>query len=278
MPETHLKSTPTMPKSLTAPTLIQSIRCTFALRRRLGCSSSAAAAVRMSATWQPKAQPSSGSNKKPKKAKAVMTKQRKVVVLTTKTAGSRRHRQQLQQQFADSESPHPVSPSPPSDSSPDSLFPSEKSFRNRRHRENTFSFAECPARCGRGTSPVNTAALDFDSVFRIPPRSGTEVFGTRYQRHAPQRTPEELAEILMLQTNILMGRSESHDRFREWRLDTDDMTYEQLLALGDKMGYVSTGLKESEIQRCVKKTKFLAKTPSPFTDEAEPKCSICQVS
>ncbi|CAM8975297.1 hypothetical protein QQ045_029038 [Rhodiola kirilowii] len=260
MPETHLESQPTMPKSLKVPTLIQSIRCTFSLRRRLGCSSSstaAAAVIRMSTKWQP------NNNTQHRRTK---TKQRKGVIVATTKIGSaarnkrRRHRPQ---QLVDLESPPPVSPSPASDSSSDFLFSSNKSNTQR------------PTRHGRGTGPVNTASLHSDSVFRIP-RFGDEVIGTRHQHCAPQRSSEELTEILMIQTNLPMGRSDSYDRFRDWRLDTDDMTYEQLLALGDKMGYVSTGLKESEILRCVKKIKYLGKTSSPLDGEAEPKCSICQ--
>ncbi|XP_049936240.1 uncharacterized protein LOC116263231 isoform X4 [Nymphaea colorata] len=59
-----------------------------------------------------------------------------------------------------------------------------------------------------------------------------------------------------------------HDRFREWRLDVDDMSYEELVELGDQIGYVKTGLKDDEINVCVEKMKlcFL---------EREWRCSIC---
>lgn len=48
---------------------------------------------------------------------------------------------------------------------------------------------------------------------------------------------------------------------------------QQLLELGDRIGYVNTGLKESEIRRCLRKINpFLSNTLL-----ADRKCSICQV-
>lgn len=47
---------------------------------------------------------------------------------------------------------------------------------------------------------------------------------------------------------------------------------QQLLELGDKIGYVNTGLKESEIRRCLRKIN-----PSVSNILADRKCSICQV-
>ncbi|WOL16909.1 hypothetical protein Cni_G25697 [Canna indica] len=94
------------------------------------------------------------------------------------------------------------------------------------------------------------------------------------------RTPGGLEEIMMFQTRLLQsGGMEIHDRFRDWRLDVDNMSYEELLELGNKIGYVSTGLREEEITRSLRKIKqwvFDASTRHLST-EAEWKCSICQV-
>nr|DAD18113.1 TPA_asm: hypothetical protein HUJ06_019576 [Nelumbo nucifera] len=38
-----------------------------------------------------------------------------------------------------------------------------------------------------------------------------------------------------------------------WRLDVDNMTYEELLELGGKIGYVNTSLREDEIFHCLRK-------------------------
>lgn len=94
-----------------------------------------------------------------------------------------------------------------------------------------------------------------------------------------------------------------HDRFRDWRLDVDDMSYEvlnfvsrpiflllnnilvpsplqELLELGDKIGHVSTGLREEEILCSLRKGKDAAFDSSSvwhYSTEVESKCSICQV-
>lgn len=47
---------------------------------------------------------------------------------------------------------------------------------------------------------------------------------------------------------------------------------QQLVELGDSIGYVNTGLKESEIHRCLRKI-----SPSISHTLADRKCSICQV-
>ncbi|KVI04478.1 Zinc finger, RING/FYVE/PHD-type [Cynara cardunculus var. scolymus] len=75
----------------------------------------------------------------------------------------------------------------------------------------------------------------------------------------------------MLQGNLLMGGRLDHDRYRDWRLDVDSMSYEELLELGDKIGYVSTGLREDEIGQCVRKTK-----PPHVPTQMQWKCTICQ--
>ncbi|KAH7549361.1 hypothetical protein JRO89_XS13G0019800 [Xanthoceras sorbifolium] len=86
-------------------------------------------------------------------------------------------------------------------------------------------------------------------------------------------------QIMMFQNSLLMGgRFDSHDHFRDWRLDVDNMTYEELLDLGDRIGYVSTGLKEDEIGRCLRKTKNSIKhdLSSHLSIHVDKKCTICQ--
>lgn len=116
---------------------------------------------------------------------------------------------------------------------------------------------------------------------------------------------------MMFQNGILMGgRVDLHDRYREWRLDVDNMSYEvcfsshelhhqfmgyppslyyahcfcvekqELLELGERIGYVSTGLKEEEIGRCLRKIKLslVNDLPPHLSKQVDRKCSICQVS
>lgn len=54
---------------------------------------------------------------------------------------------------------------------------------------------------------------------------------------------------------------------------------QELLELGDRIGYVSTGLGEDEINMCLRRTKLamLDDLSLCFASDMERKCSICQV-
>lgn len=65
-----------------------------------------------------------------------------------------------------------------------------------------------------------------------------------------------------------------YDRYQDWRLDVDNMTYEELLELGERIGHVNTGLREDEITRNLRKVK--PDSSFRFPTEVEKKCSICQ--
>uniref|UniRef100_A0A5B6Z1R5 RING-type E3 ubiquitin transferase n=1 Tax=Davidia involucrata TaxID=16924 RepID=A0A5B6Z1R5_DAVIN len=89
----------------------------------------------------------------------------------------------------------------------------------------------------------------------------------------------ELVQMMMFQSNLLSGgHLDGHDLFRDWRLDVDSMSYEELLDLSDRIGYVDTGLQEDEIFCCLRKTDHSVLESLPllmFTDK-DWKCSICQ--
>nr|ACN31440.1 unknown [Zea mays] len=92
-------------------------------------------------------------------------------------------------------------------------------------------------------------------------------------RHSPGGLEEE---IRMFQTRVLLGGMNMYDRYQDWRLDVDNMTYEELLELGDKIGYVNTGLRDDEITRNLRKVKHPSFSSLRFATEMERKCSICQ--
>ncbi|KAL5226573.1 hypothetical protein ABZP36_014838 [Zizania latifolia] len=96
----------------------------------------------------------------------------------------------------------------------------------------------------------------------------------RGYRHSPGSLEEE---IMMFQTRVLLGGMSMYDRYQDWRLDVDNMTYEELLELGDKIGYVNTGLREDEIARNLRKVKHPVFDSSfRYSTEIDKKCSICQ--
>ncbi|KAL5726566.1 RING-type E3 ubiquitin transferase [Ranunculus cassubicifolius] len=130
----------------------------------------------------------------------------------------------------------------------------------------------------RATNVEHVSLLDSPSDIETS-RFGSDVHGGRHHRHFRHRSPGGLAEIMMFQSSLMMGgRLDGYDRHRDLRLDVDRMSYEELLELGDKIGYVSTGLKEDEIFRCLRKTKhaILGALSSRFSAEIDWKCSICQ--
>ena len=65
------------------------------------------------------------------------------------------------------------------------------------------------------------------------------------------------------------------DRHREMRLDVDNMSYEELLALGERIGHVSTGLSEEKIMSGLKQWKYLHIPLEEPATVIEP-CCICQ--
>ncbi|KAI8528656.1 hypothetical protein RHMOL_Rhmol12G0164400 [Rhododendron molle] len=136
--------------------------------------------------------------------------------------------------------------------------------------------SSCPAR--RMVRPEPMPSLDSEYAFGMR-HSGLDVFGARnpYHHHVRHRSPDSLDEILMLQNSMMFGgRSDGFDRFRDWRIDVDSMSYEELLELSERIGNVNTGLKEDEIVHCLRKAKHMDNLFSPLPKEMEQKCSICQ--
>ncbi|KAJ4826518.1 hypothetical protein Tsubulata_023960 [Turnera subulata] len=150
----------------------------------------------------------------------------------------------------------------------------ERERDREREREREKERSSCTVR-RTAVNPETLSFLDTDPVF-LTSRHEPEVFRSRYYRHVRHPSPDGLAEILMLQNSFIMGGRT--DRFSSMRLDIDHMTYEQLLELGDKIGYVNTGLKEDEISRCVSKIKlpFVNDLSLHFPLVLEKKCTICQ--
>lgn len=67
------------------------------------------------------------------------------------------------------------------------------------------------------------------------------------------------------------GSRNMFDQHREMRLDIDNMSYEELLALGERIGSVSTGLSEALISKCLTQTIYCS---SDLTQD-EGTCVIC---
>ncbi|KAG0459951.1 hypothetical protein HPP92_023079 [Vanilla planifolia] len=92
------------------------------------------------------------------------------------------------------------------------------------------------------------------------------------------RPTVEFEESVLFQHRTLLQGRDAYDRYRDWRLDVDNMTYEELLELGDKIGHVSTGLGEEEVACSIRKVKHSIFFDMRFSSEMDSKCSICQIS
>ncbi|KAL1557424.1 E3 ubiquitin-protein ligase MBR2-like [Salvia divinorum] len=85
-------------------------------------------------------------------------------------------------------------------------------------------------------------------------------------------------QILALETSLFLSGLNLYDQHRNMRLDIDDMSYEELLALGDSMGTVSTALSENELSKCIKRRVHQVSPTEKESGEDgdDVKCSICQ--
>ncbi|KAL6844068.1 hypothetical protein ACP4OV_025741 [Aristida adscensionis] len=74
--------------------------------------------------------------------------------------------------------------------------------------------------------------------------------------------------------SIFYGGADTHDRHRDMRLDIDNMSYEELLALEERIGNVNTGLSDDAVTKLLKQRKFSSwRLEASFDHEP---CCICQ--
>ncbi|KAL2525361.1 RING/U-box superfamily protein [Abeliophyllum distichum] len=91
-----------------------------------------------------------------------------------------------------------------------------------------------------------------------------------------------LQQVFALETSIfLSGLSRYYDQHRDMRLDVDNMSYEELLALEERIGTVSTALSEEDLSKCLRKSSYQAipsevRVTGSFGDDIDIKCCICQ--
>ncbi|KAL9417849.1 hypothetical protein AB3S75_040777 [Citrus x aurantiifolia] len=81
-------------------------------------------------------------------------------------------------------------------------------------------------------------------------------------------------DYMLFEPFIYHGLAEMHDRHRDMRLDVDNMSYEELLALEERIGDVSTGLNEETIMKIMKQKRYTSLEIEIPSDQ-EP-CCICQ--
>nr|XP_027079378.1 probable E3 ubiquitin-protein ligase RHG1A [Coffea arabica]XP_027079379.1 probable E3 ubiquitin-protein ligase RHG1A [Coffea arabica] len=92
---------------------------------------------------------------------------------------------------------------------------------------------------------------------------------------------EEYEHLLALENDLFLGHLNFYDQHRDMRLDIDNMSYEELLALEERMGTVSTAFSEEAFAKCITKSIYQTATADVGAagcseDEADIRCSICQ--
>lgn len=134
----------------------------------------------------------------------------------------------------------------------------------------------------------NLVAAPVQSIFGMP-FCGLRMLpagGERRQRfvseilsaleHARRSAELSFEELVMLDPSLVYG--DIHDEHSDMRLDVDNMSYEELLALEERIGNVSTGLSDESISKCLRETKYssLDATVAALSQDCDMKCCICQ--
>ncbi|KAI4380199.1 hypothetical protein MLD38_006418 [Melastoma candidum] len=92
---------------------------------------------------------------------------------------------------------------------------------------------------------------------------------------------DDLTYEPVIATNLFLNGMNLYDQHRDMRLDIDDMSYEELLALEERMGTVSTALTEEELVKSLRIDLYHHPPLSGGTShhcgqKDDLKCSICQ--
>ncbi|CAN6193205.1 unnamed protein product [Urochloa humidicola] len=86
-------------------------------------------------------------------------------------------------------------------------------------------------------------------------------------------------QLVVLETNLLLSSLGLHDQHQDMRLDIDNMSYEELLALEEHIGSVSNALTEEQFANCVNQSVYEARNSDRDANNTvvdDVKCSICQ--
>ncbi|CAI8593234.1 unnamed protein product [Vicia faba] len=188
--------------------------------------------------------------------------------------------------------------------------------RIRRNRQSPYTLARSSASSSNGVATKDNASLPFQPLFNIQApntnesllesanmgfeRSYNETIGIRFSHRSPlfrhQRRRYDLPTIPMhgvppsppphgavvppQDIAILNEEVENPvDPYRGMRLNIEDMSYEELLALGESIGSVNTSLSEETITALLKTKSYrisINLEELPSDDQESDTCIICQ--
>ncbi|XP_049404201.1 E3 ubiquitin-protein ligase MBR2-like isoform X3 [Solanum stenotomum] len=170
---------------------------------------------------------------------------------------------------------------------------SKQMRKNRRKKMPTLTTST-----RNSTNVVCCAPPGIGSAFDVAPRPKTRSNNKEHSRIARRTTNGEAISrshtsntrhycprshhrphIMILRHNLHYTRDiEGDDYYGSWRLDVDDMSYEQLVELSDKIGYVGTGLEEEKIVEYIRKFKLstIDSYSMVISTDKSWRCTICQ--
>lgn len=160
-----------------------------------------------------------------------------------------------------------------------SLDSMASSSENRFSVQNPSSRASSSSRPNRSNGPPYEGAVARPNFMNRGALRQYNLDGIAEMLLALERIEQEdepsYEQLLVLETNLFLGGLAFHDQHRDMRLDIDNMSYEELLALEDRIGTVSTAVPEEDLVMCLERTTFQGITKCKENKD-DVKCSICQ--
>ncbi|KAF5195852.1 E3 ubiquitin-protein ligase mbr2 [Thalictrum thalictroides] len=123
--------------------------------------------------------------------------------------------------------------------------------------------------------PLHALPVDQDDFRSLATDGITQVLSVLERIQQDEELTYE--QRLLFESHLFLDGYSFLDQHRDMRLDIEDMSYEELLDLEEKMGSVSMGLTEEALSNCLKRSlykPFYSRSKSCANDDA--KCSICQ--
>ncbi|KAI4389891.1 hypothetical protein MLD38_002061 [Melastoma candidum] len=127
---------------------------------------------------------------------------------------------------------------------------------------------------GQTSNSLHPAASSHEMMLPSRPSFPGHSFPSRSSMCNLTVAAEGRRRLRLASESVVFGMADMHDQHRDMRLDVDNMSYEELLALEERIGNVSTGLSEETILAQLKRCPHTASTTGS-THEIEP-CCICQ--
>ncbi|RDX80092.1 E3 ubiquitin-protein ligase MBR2 [Mucuna pruriens] len=168
------------------------------------------------------------------------------------------------------------------------LTQTARGVRSNYSQRSTPTFrASSSLRLGRVAPSDDGLHMVAESYSSRHPRSLTTIGWHNSDRNGRSRIPSDryrsLADevglngrfnsegFMIVDRTSLYGSRNMLDQHRDLRMDIDNMSYEELLALGERIGHVSTGLSEDLISKYLTETIYCSSEPS----QEEGTCAIC---